>query len=177
MPRNRSTVLKPPATRRSPSLPLVPRQIAISLAERQALWRPVVRFARPRFSTRLATAPGWEAWLLTWLPGQSTALHDHGGSDGAFLVLAGELDESVPIRRVPRVGAPARLGLSTHRYRTGEVRTFGADHLHDVANRTGCGRAVSLHVYAPRLTSMTRYLVDSDGEFAVLSREREGVDW
>ena len=176
MPRNCSTVLEPPTIQRSPALPLVPRQIAISLAERRSFWRPLVRFARPRFSTRLATAPGWEAWLLTWLPGQSTALHDHGGSDGALLILAGELDESVPVRRLSKLGEPARLGLSTHRYRTGEVRSFGAEHLHDVANRTGA-RAVSLHVYAPRLTTMTRYLVDSDGDLAVLSQEREGVDW
>jgi hypothetical protein len=176
MPRNRSTVLEPPPIQRIPSLPLVPRQIAISLAERQSFWRPLVRFVRPRFSARLATAPDWEAWLLTWLPGQSTALHDHGGSDGAFLVLAGELDESVPIRRLSRLGEPARLGLSTRRYLAGEVRTFGTEHLHDVANGTAA-RAVSLHVYAPRLTTMTRYLMDSDGELAVLSRECEGVDW
>ena len=36
----------------------------------------------------------YEAWLLTWLPGQSTGLHDHGGSAGAFTVLSGVVEES-----------------------------------------------------------------------------------
>jgi Cysteine dioxygenase type I len=93
--------------RPGPALPLTPREIARSLVERQDLWRPLVRFTEPRFHTRIATAPGWEVWLLTWLPGQSTAQHDHGGSAGAFAVLAGTVDEDVPVPYVAtRAGRP-----------------------------------------------------------------------
>jgi predicted metal-dependent enzyme (double-stranded beta helix superfamily) len=153
-----------------PVLPPAPREIARSLAERTALWRPLVRFDDPRFYARIATGPDWEAWLLTWLPGQSTGLHDHGGSRGAFAVLAGAVDEDVPVRRN---GAPVRL--RTRRYGAGQVRAFGADHLHDVAARSGVP-AVTLHVYAPRLEVMTRYAL-IDGTLAVTAEEREGGDW
>jgi hypothetical protein len=155
-----------------PVLPLAPREIARSLAGRQALWRPLVRFAEPRFYTRLATGPDWEAWLLTWLPGQSTALHDHGGASGAFAVLAGQVDEALPLRTG---GDEGRTHLLTRRYRAGQVRCFGSDHVHEVAARSG-RRAVTLHVYTPRLTAMTRYAL-VDGDLQVTSRERVGEDW
>jgi len=92
---------------------LVPRQIALSLAERRDLWKPRVRFTESRFYLRLAAGPGWEAWLLTWAPGQSTGLHDHGGSAGAIVVLAGELDESVLVPRASVARRPAGLALKT----------------------------------------------------------------
>src|SRR6201989_3088399 len=39
-----------------------------------------------------------ELWLISWLPGQSTGFHDHGGANGAFGVVWGELDEHVMAR-------------------------------------------------------------------------------
>jgi hypothetical protein len=163
----------PPQAPAAPDLPPAPREIARSLAGRVDLWRPLVRFSGRRFSARFATGPGWEAWLLTWLPGQSTGLHDHGGSEGAFAVLTGSVDEDLPLRR-PHGGA-ARIHLRSRRYGPGEVRAFGTQHVHDVAARSG-RRAVTLHVYAPRLTTMTRYDL-SDGQLVVTVREREGEDW
>jgi Cysteine dioxygenase type I len=171
--RTTTPVIAPPEALTAPLLPPAPREVARSLAGRVDLWRPVVRFTEPRFFTRLATGPGWEAWLLTWLPGQSTGLHDHGGSAGAFAVLGGFVDEDLPLRRSP--GAAARTHLMTRRYRPGQIRAFGAQHVHDVAVRSG-RRAVTLHVYAPRLTTMTRYDL-SDGELVVTAREQEGEDW
>src|SRR6266545_669129 len=64
--------------------------------------------ARPEFHpdrrwyARLALAGDHEAWLLTWLPGQATDLHDHGGAAGAFTVLEGHLTEATPTG-APRV--------------------------------------------------------------------------
>ena len=46
-----------------------------------------------RWYARLAITDDHEAWLLSWLPGQSTDLHDHGGSAGAFAVVSGTLTE------------------------------------------------------------------------------------
>jgi quercetin dioxygenase-like cupin family protein len=145
--------------------PPSPRQIALSLAEQTALWRPLVRFTEPRYFTRLSVGPSWEAWLLTWLPGQSTQLHDHGGSAGAFAVLSGLIDESLPVDG----------NLETRRYRAGSVRAFGSDHVHDVAARTR-RRAVTLHVYTPRLTEMSRYAL-ADGRLVRTCVEKAGDDW
>lgn len=92
------------------------------------------------------------------------------------MVVAGELDESILVPRAVLAGQTPRLGLATQRYRAGEIRAFGPDHVHDVASRAG-GRAVSLHVYSPRLSAMTRYALDLEGELTVASRERVGVDW
>src|SRR5690606_38913729 len=68
-----------------------------------------------------------------------------------------------------------RVRLVSRRYHAGQVRAFGSSHLHDVAALAGT-RAVTLHVYAPRLTTMTRYALDG-GRLVVTSREREGADW
>ena len=102
-------------------------------------------------------------WLLSWLPGQGTGLHDHGGSAGAFAVVRGTLHE--------RVGAPEEIaGLSA-----GRVRHFGPHHVHQVSN-TGTEAAVSVHVYTPRLTVMNTYRVE--GRLLVRTgTERAGVDW
>ena len=54
---------------------------------------------------------GVQIWVLSWLPGQGTPLHDHGRSAGAFAVVRGVLTERVvatgPARRA-RVDRPAR---------------------------------------------------------------------
>ena len=34
-----------------------------------------------------------DVWLISWVPGHSTELHDHGGSLGALTVLSGALHE------------------------------------------------------------------------------------
>jgi hypothetical protein len=118
-----------------------------------------------------APDPGWpahEAWLLTWLPGQATDLHDHGGASGAFTVIEGLLTEQTPTR-----GPDARL--TDRRYRAGATRGFGAHHVHRIVN-DGRVPAVSLHVYAPALIRMTRYALDH-GILRVTSVEREGRDW
>ncbi len=43
---------------------------------------------------RLLATPTYEAWVICWPSGESLDLHDHGGSAGAFSVVAGELDEA-----------------------------------------------------------------------------------
>src|SRR3954467_4189396 len=106
---------------------IVPAHIAAELALREQLWRPHLRVRHPPPHTRLLARPGWEAWLLTWLPGQSTGLHDHGGSAGAFAVLDGVLEETV------LTGGADALVRRFRPYASGGVRGFGSHHVHDVA--------------------------------------------
>src|SRR5688572_4283033 len=132
------------------------------LAADPARWPSTLHFdTAGRWYTRLTDAGGHEAWLLTWLPGQQTGWHDHGGSAGAFLVVSGQLREDT-------VGGSRRLV-------TGTGRRFGARHVHRVANDGGLP-AISVHVYSPALTSMTRYELVG-GSLRPRVVERAGADW
>lgn len=165
---------RPPAPSTRPSRP-APAQIARRLAATPALWRPLVRFdARERFATRLpATGDDHEIWLLTWLPGQGTAWHDHGGSAGAFTTVQGVLTEQ---HATPGThGQPAVVAPGVRRLATGAVRPFGAQHIHQVTNPDP-SPAVSIHVYAPALTEMTDYA--RHGSLLHFSRSKlAGVNW
>jgi hypothetical protein len=130
----------------------------------------------PRFNTesrwyaRLGADAEHEAWLLTWLPGQATDLHDHGGSAGAFVVVSGQLTERM-VRAAPgEQVVPREVTLPA-----GAGRAFGRRHVHRIVNN-GTVPAVSVHVYAPALREMTRYRVD-DGVLRVAIVEKAGVDW
>ena len=123
-----------------------------------------------RWYHRLHAADDHEVWLLTWLPGQGTDLHDHGGSAGAFHVFSGTLTEdtvAVGAGRAPRITA-RELG-------EGAGRRFGSHHIHRMTNRS-TSPAVSIHVYGPALTTMTRYRIGVTG-LDVVTVERAGAQW
>lgn len=114
--------------------------LARSIAEDRSQWEHLVRYdATTRWYHRLRTGPGYEVWLLSWVPGQSSGLHDHGPSSGVLTVLDGELTEHT-----------ARGPLTL---RAGSQRVFAPGYAHEVAN-DGLEGAVSLHVYFPGLTEM-----------------------
>jgi predicted metal-dependent enzyme (double-stranded beta helix superfamily) len=107
-----------------------------------------VRFASPqRWWARLALTEEVEVWLLSWLPGQHTEPHDHGGASGAFSVVLGSLSE-------------------TYRYPGGDVRQrthtpgssigFGAGRAHQVWN-TSREKAATVHAYSPPLVPTREY--------------------
>jgi predicted metal-dependent enzyme (double-stranded beta helix superfamily) len=148
-------------------------RLAQDLSRRSDLWQSRVRFAHEtRYAVRVAVTDDYEAWLLTWLPGQSTGLHDHGGSAGAFIVLEGVVHEATFLPAPGR--SPGALVKRT--LGPGRVRAFSEDYLHDVAN-VGRVPAVSLHVYAPALETMRRFVLDELGRLQVVSLERSGADW
>ncbi|MFJ1648830.1 cysteine dioxygenase [Streptomyces sp. NPDC088258] len=114
--------------------------LARTLAADRDQWAPLVRYdALSRWYHRLRTGPGYEVWLLSWVPGQSTDPHDHGGSSGVLTVLEGRLTERS--RHGDRVLAP------------GAQRVLAPGHAHEVVN-DALEPAVSLHIYYPGLTEM-----------------------
>ncbi|UVS80703.1 cysteine dioxygenase family protein [Actinokineospora sp. UTMC 2448] len=102
---------------------------------------------RSRWWTRLALTEGVELWLLSWLPGQATPPHDHGGAAGSFTVVRGALTERY---RYPDSGE--HRGLR----RAGETVAFGAGRAHVVAN-TSVEPALSVHAYSPPLVPTREY--------------------
>jgi hypothetical protein len=147
-------------------------KIATSLANQRALWEPLVSYDPvARYYVRLAREHDFEAWLLTWLPGQGTDWHDHGGSAGAFITLRGVLTE-----RHAQIGyGLPRIIPGGRELASGTLRSFGVRHIHEVINR-GVEPAVSLHVYAPSLVEMQQYEVRGDLLHA-LSSQLVGVNW
>ena len=135
------------------------------------LWPVAPRFnAAERWYHRIASESHHEVWLLTWLPGQGTDLHDHGGSAGAFHVCSGALTEDT-VATGPD-GAPR---ITARELGEGAGRRFGTRHIHRITNRSGLP-AVSVHVYGPALRTMTRYRVGAAG-LEVRVVETAGVQW
>jgi Cysteine dioxygenase type I len=68
----------------------VVRRVAASPAE----WLTRVRLnPAGRWYERIHLDDSHEVWVISWLPGQATGFHDHGGSAGAFAVVWGTLME------------------------------------------------------------------------------------
>src|ERR671921_2220324 len=109
-------------------MPLALHLDLLSLARRYAAepdeWAFAPRFdPTQRWYARLAVTDDHEVWLLTWLPGQGTDLHDHGGSAGAFTVVSGEVTEEI----VGRDGSLTRAN-----YAIGDGHAFGPHHVHRI---------------------------------------------
>jgi quercetin dioxygenase-like cupin family protein len=131
-------LLQPP--REHPSTVAEFAGLARSIAADRSQWEHLVRYdAASRWYHRLRTGPGYEVWLLSWVPGQGSGLHDHGGSSGVLTVLDGALTE--------------RTDRGTRALGSGAQRVFAPGYVHEVVNDS-LEPAVSLHVYYPGLTDM-----------------------
>jgi predicted metal-dependent enzyme (double-stranded beta helix superfamily) len=112
-------------------------------------WLPRLQLpdGNDRWWTRLAADDRVDVWLLSWLPGHNTDLHDHGDSAAAFTVVRGSLSEI-------RIDGDGQR--TSHVRATGSATSLGAGVIHDV---TGAGTqpAVSIHAYSPPLTRMNYF--------------------
>ena len=126
------------------------RRITREYAARPEQWAPHVRYATAeRWSQRIHVDDDLDVWLITWLQQQSTTLHDHGRSAGAFTVVSGRLREFFVSGKEIDV-------------RAGESRKFGAGYVHDVYNPHP-EPAFSIHAYSPPLTEMSYYSIAVGG--------------
>lgn len=139
--------------------------VAQSYAAQPDSWPVAPRFnPSQRWYYRMGEYQDHEVWLLTWLAGQHTELHDHGGSAGAFVVVSGELTE----QSMENV-------LVENTFQTGQGRRFDGHHVHRLANQAR-RPAVSVHVYGPALSSMTRYQFEG-GTLTATAIDRAGAQW
>jgi hypothetical protein len=122
-----------------------------------------------RWFARLYGDDEVDIWLISWVPGHSTELHDHGGSLGALTLLSGSLDEfrwdgaRLRLRRLEAgdqagfplgwvhdvVWAPTRPAPSATPSSMPRVTLPSAPH----------GPTLSVHAYSPPLTVMSYYEV------------------
>jgi predicted metal-dependent enzyme (double-stranded beta helix superfamily) len=166
-----STTIGPLRAERPATIDLA--ALAQRFAFRTRLWEPLVRFdPATRFYARLDKTDDYEVWLLSWLPGQGTDWHDHGGSAGAFVTVRGTLTE-----RFARPGPDATTVVEPrpNRLSPGTLRVFGTRHVHQVTNN-GLLPAVSVHAYAPALTVMNVYTPEAQ-TLRPATSEQAGADW
>ncbi|MET8423029.1 cysteine dioxygenase family protein [Streptomyces sp. NPDC059083] len=129
-----------------------------------------------RWATRLVADDEVDIWLISWVEGKYTELHDHAGSLGALTVLSGALSEY-------------RWNGRDLRRRTltaGDQASFPLGWVHDVvrapeaeAGITGpLNPTLSVHAYSPPLTAMSYYEVTGHGTLrrtrSVLTDQPEG---
>jgi hypothetical protein len=107
-----------------------------------------------RWFVRLHGDDEVDIWLISWVPGQPTELHDHGGSLGALTLLSGSLDE------FRWDGAQLRH----RRLNAGDQAGFPLGWVHDVVWAPSGATAsatpsstLSVHAYSPPLTVMSYY--------------------
>ncbi len=134
--------------------------IVRDVAAHERAWRPHLEIpdGAERWWTRLRGDDQVDVWLLSWLPGHSTDLHDHGPSAAAFSVVQGRLSEV----RVDAHGAPTIHSREPH-----TVVGLGPGVVHDV-HGAGIEPAVSIHAYSPPLRRMNYYGADADGRLAIV---------
>jgi predicted metal-dependent enzyme (double-stranded beta helix superfamily) len=132
------------------------------VAGRPAEWLTRVRLnPAGRWYDQLHIDDSHEIWLISWLPGQETGFHDHGGAAGAFSVVLGALLES----RLQ--GGDLAGQVMSKPVSGGRVRSFGPRYIHNVRNVAPASVAVSVHAYSPPLSEMTRYERTSGGLVSV----------
>lgn len=97
-----------------------------------------------------------ELLVLCWRPGQRTPIHDHNGSFGAVRVLSGVMWETI----FEMEGGRGLAYKSAREWTTGHITGADVPDIHQLGNPDVSGRdLVTLHLYAPPLTTLNVYRV------------------
>jgi len=115
----------------------------------------VVENARGYHRQLIARQQHYELLVLTWLPGQGSAPHDHAGSISAMQVVRGQAAEGCW-----RIAPDGFVDLD---YETtvscGEMTAWQDAGIHSVRNSCPAGSTlVTVHVYAPPLKDFRRFI-------------------
>lgn len=129
--------------------------VAVTVADA----KPWIRVDPRRYHRgRVALRDAYELLVMTWLPGQSSVPHDHGGSICGMQVVDGTATEmSYCVEGDGRVRPAMQV-------RVPQGRTIsGADSgIHSVHNLDRSGTLVTVHVYAPPLRDFRRFAVHEE---------------
>ena len=94
----------------------------------------------------------YEIVAICWKSGQLTPIHDHKGSDCAFLIL-----EGISTERIFEIDQSGKaVHTSTRLYSPGEICAAEEPDIHQVVNEQET-ELVNLHIYTPPLSEFTIY--------------------
>ncbi len=94
----------------------------------------------------------YELVAICWIPGQETPIHDHVGSDCAFLIVDGVSTETIYETNQEGLAYP----INVRHYQSGEVCAAEEPDIHRVSNDTD-SELVNLHIYTPPLHDYNIY--------------------
>ena len=94
----------------------------------------------------------YEMVAITWRAGQATPIHDHVGSDCAFLIVEGTSTETT--YETDDNGRAVASGVRD--YAPGEVCAAEEPDIHRISNDTD-GNLINLHIYTPPLSGFGIY--------------------
>lgn len=124
------------------------------VADRET-WEPLVVVDPERRRYRLVYEDDrLDLWVLSWMPGQATGLHDHGVSGVALTAAQGSVEE----RHLVIGAEPTRRILTP-----GPVYTGASGYIHAVGHDSGAP-AVTIHAYSPPLVQVGQYRATPDGQ-------------
>lgn len=129
-------------------------QLVGDVAADRLTWEPLVVVDPDRRRYRLVYEDDrLDLWVLSWMPGQATGLHDHGASAVALTAAHGSVVEQHLV-----IGAePTRRILTP-----GTVHTGPSGYIHAVGHDEGAP-AVTIHAYSPPLLHVGQYRAGDDG--------------
>ncbi len=99
----------------------------------------------------------YELVAICWTPGQDTPIHDHVGSDCAFLIADGVSTETIYELNSEGLAVPTEVRT----YQAGEVCAAEEPDIHRVSNDTN-GELINVHVYTPPLYAYNIYAPASE---------------
>jgi cysteine dioxygenase len=119
--------------------------------------RPYVSFKEGTYARHRVHLCGHaEVLVLCWRPGQRTPIHDHAGSRGAVRVLRGVMWETLFEMR----GGEGLAYRAAREWTPGLVTGADVPDIHQLGNPDVSGQdLVTLHLYAPPLTSLNVYKI------------------
>tara|TARA_B100000700_G_scaffold106831_1_gene120601 strand:- start:373 stop:903 length:531 start_codon:yes stop_codon:yes gene_type:complete len=94
----------------------------------------------------------YEMVAITWRAGKTTPIHDHKGSDCAFLIVEGTSTETIYELNEDNLAVPSHV----RHYAPGEVCAASEPDIHRISNETD-GDLINLHVYTPPLFAFDVY--------------------
>lgn len=94
----------------------------------------------------------YEMVAITWKAGQETPIHDHVGSDCAFLIVEGTSTETIYALNDDGLAVPTEVRT----YHPGDICAANEPDIHRISNDTD-GNLINLHVYTPPLSGFGIY--------------------
>lgn len=141
----------------------------------------------PRRYAKLYEDQNLTLWLLGWRPGQDTIdhhvdvtpIHGHGDSDALVTCLEGEIDNDDygRVRQDARIGDVLPCGFVPQTLSSGHSIFVPKDGVHVMRcdEKDERGFALTLHLYSPRLLTMTYYEVAETLPFTPKTSEAVGI--